>query len=308
MKYRIISIDGGGVYGTVSIVFLRRLLEHYPNLIKETDLFAGTSVGGIIALGLAFGYQPEELQNIFSRWTPLVFKESWYRIALSYFGIKPKYTNNNLRHFLTDYFSEHKLSDLKKSVLVPAFSLNSPLLLYGESFPAWRAKFFHNLPGSDSDGEEKIVDIAMYTTAAPTYFPSVSKYIDGCIASNNPALCAICQTQDKRVDLDPRPKLDEITVLSFGKESARNYITGTDLDWGWMHWAHPLIKMFLDNDNRVISYQCRKIIGEHYIRVAPLMKGELDVSIDQDSEVGELIKFAEEADLTPYLEQLKKVW
>lgn len=53
--YRILSFDGGGIRGLVTLALLKRLEAKIPNLITGADLFAGTSTGGIIALGLAAG-------------------------------------------------------------------------------------------------------------------------------------------------------------------------------------------------------------------------------------------------------------
>ena len=43
----------------------------------------------------------------------------------------------------------------------------------------WKPKFFHNFEGEDSDGHLGVVDVALSTSAAPTYFPSYGGYIDG---------------------------------------------------------------------------------------------------------------------------------
>ncbi|HHY94205.1 MAG TPA: hypothetical protein GX513_04225 [Firmicutes bacterium] len=74
--YRIISFDGGGVRGALSITLLKRLQQQVPELVEKTDLFAGTSTGSFIALGLAHGlpvtdiaglYSEEKAEFIFSR-------------------------------------------------------------------------------------------------------------------------------------------------------------------------------------------------------------------------------------------------
>ena len=52
---RILSIDGGGIMGTQPASFLTSLEEDLDRPIGEYfDLIAGTSTGGILAIGLAF--------------------------------------------------------------------------------------------------------------------------------------------------------------------------------------------------------------------------------------------------------------
>jgi patatin-like phospholipase/acyl hydrolase len=308
-KYRIISLDGGGIFGVTSIVLLKRLALEFPDLIETTDLIAGTSIGGIIAMGIASGMSPKEIQDVFVKWAPLVFQRNWLRLIGWYSGINAKYENKNLQAFMQDVFKDQTLNQFNKKILIPAFSLKSTLTSQGEDFPAWRAKFFHNFPGDDSDGSEKAADVALYTSSAPTFFAPLLPYIDGGIAANNPALSAICQTQDLRIEINPRPKLSDITVLSFGRETAKNFIDSCDnCDWGWIRWGLSLVKMFLDNDNRVVSYQCKKIINERYVRVAPVLKGDLDSKIDAVEQMYALIDFAEKVDISNSIEKLRKVW
>ena len=42
---RILSLDGGGIRGYLTVLLLEQLVEERPTLLDEVDLFAGTSVG-----------------------------------------------------------------------------------------------------------------------------------------------------------------------------------------------------------------------------------------------------------------------
>ena len=57
---RILSFDGGGIMGLFTTTILERLVEAHPRVIARADMLAGTSTGGIIALGLAHGLPPME--------------------------------------------------------------------------------------------------------------------------------------------------------------------------------------------------------------------------------------------------------
>ncbi|MGH7207978.1 MAG: patatin-like phospholipase family protein, partial [Nitrospiraceae bacterium] len=57
-RYRILSIDGGGIRGVFAAVLLDRLAVACPSFLEHVDLVAGTSTGAIIALGLANDLAP----------------------------------------------------------------------------------------------------------------------------------------------------------------------------------------------------------------------------------------------------------
>jgi len=79
-RFRIMTFDGGGVKGALTVVLLKRLLQVFPQLVSTTDFLAGTSTGSFIALGLANGIGSEQLVNLYSEenakfiFTPLISK------------------------------------------------------------------------------------------------------------------------------------------------------------------------------------------------------------------------------------------
>ena len=63
---RILSIDGGGIMGTQPASFLTSLEEDLDRPIGEYfDLIAGTSTGGILAIGLAMGLPARDLLDLY---------------------------------------------------------------------------------------------------------------------------------------------------------------------------------------------------------------------------------------------------
>jgi hypothetical protein len=73
--FRILSLDGGGVRGVMTLVVLARIAREYPAFLdRHVDLIAGTSTGGLIGLLLAAGYSVEECLEIYKvRLIPLRF-------------------------------------------------------------------------------------------------------------------------------------------------------------------------------------------------------------------------------------------
>jgi len=61
-RFQILSLDGGGLRGIFSAAVLARLEADLDMRITDHfDLIAGTSTGGIIALGLGLGMTPRQI-------------------------------------------------------------------------------------------------------------------------------------------------------------------------------------------------------------------------------------------------------
>ena len=73
-KRRILCIDGGGILGTFPAAFLAELEQHLAHPIGSYfDLIAGTSTGGILAIGLAMGLTASELLDLYEKRGPEIF-------------------------------------------------------------------------------------------------------------------------------------------------------------------------------------------------------------------------------------------
>jgi predicted acylesterase/phospholipase RssA len=97
MTYRILTFDGGGVRGAYTAMLLQRLSSGVPRFIDSVDLLAGTSTGGIIALGLASGRTPNELVSLYRDNAAKIFDSSWLHELADLHGVSgAEYDNSNL--------------------------------------------------------------------------------------------------------------------------------------------------------------------------------------------------------------------
>ena len=285
MTYRILSLDGGGIRGVLSIHLLKRLEQAYPNFLDQVDMVAGTSTGGIIALAIAAGKSLDEALSLYIEKGAQVFKDSLLddlKDAGNAFGAQ--YSNDGLKSALEDEFDEMTLGDLKKKVVIVSFDLDN------SAFEAsvtrrWKPKIFQNFAGKGSDAGEKIVDVALRTSAAPTFFPVYQGYIDGGVVANNPSMCALAQAMD---DDTGNQSLSKIALLSVGTGGYPRFLTTEDADWGWTQWARPLLDIMLEGSLEVADYQCRNILGRRYYRIAPRLNEP--VSLDSLDAIPELVK------------------
>jgi len=307
-NFRILSCDGGGIRGVLSAVLLNRLVGNYPSLLQERPgtitMFAGTSTGGILALGLAAGLTPAQIRDLYVTNGKVIFDSSWARDVVEIGGISgSKYDNVNLKQILQETFGALKLTDLKSRVLIASFSLDNQAS--DPSLRTWNPKFFHNFIGADSDGESLLVDVAMSTSAAPTYFPSYGVFIDGGVIANNPSMAAIAQAMDGRNQAGERATLDEIKLLSVGTGASLQYIAGQDHDWGDAQWIKPILNVMMDGSVGVADFECRQLLGDRYCRVEPIFPAGKSFPMDDVSKIVDLIDLARSYDLSSALAWLK---
>lgn len=199
-KRRILALDGGGIKGAFAAAFLETIEEATGKRIAEHfDLIAGTSTGGIIALGLGLGISAREISEFYVNNGPRIFDQQnpldsrglvsrltgWIRNRKNAGRqfTAPKYDSSELRKALERAFQSKRLGDSSVRLIVPAY--------HADKEDVYVFKTRHH-PRLQLDWKESAVNIALATAAAPTYFqahpmPSGAPLIDGGIWANNPA-------------------------------------------------------------------------------------------------------------------------
>jgi patatin-like phospholipase/acyl hydrolase len=304
-KYRVVSIDGGGIRGLVTTILLQSIVATpgFENFLNSIDFVAGTSTGGLLALAIAHQIDLGEIRDIYVKKGPKIFEDSWLDNLLDLgkllgadYDIKP------LRDELQEMFGNTSLGQLKKRVLITAFDLDNEK----PEGRTWKPKLFHNFAGPDNDRAALAAKVGLYTAAAPTYFPSVDGYVDGGVYASNPSMCALAQTQDKRYS--PKPSLDDVVLLSLGTGTSLQYIKGRSHDWGYAQWVKPLISLMLDGTAGIADYQCKKILRQRYHRLAPVFPEGVTVPMDDVNKIPDMIEFAEKLNIDETFAWLRKTW
>jgi patatin-like phospholipase/acyl hydrolase len=280
-KYRVITFDGGGVRGALSSQLLTRLTsdKKFPELIKKTDLLVGTSVGSFIALGLASGKSPEEINTSFNVDT---VEEIFSNPQPGGPFTTTKYKNEGLIKALSSLFPPNlRLKDLHKRVVVPAFAL------FNSKLGHWAPVFFNNFPESPYL-EHKVIDVALASSAAPAYFPAFQHLIDGLVVANNPSTVGISFAVQKG-----KRELDKIALLSIGTGffpysiqqdtsewgfiSSNNQDIGTAPNWGFIppnlqephEPAVPLLTITVEGTEEADELVSSQLLGKGFFRLDP---------------------------------------
>ncbi|MEW6709684.1 MAG: patatin-like phospholipase family protein [Candidatus Riflebacteria bacterium] len=303
----ILSIDGGGIRGVIVCQILSELIKTYPRLIQKTDVFVGTSTGGIIALGLAKGSSIEETKTHYLTHGEEIFDKSlWNSKKTDFDGfVSADYSSNELKIVLNNFFGSIKLGEIPKKVVIPAFNVQckSPT-------STWRPKVFHNFAPlaldaiPDPDLGELARDVALYTSAAPTYFPIANGYVDGGVFANNPSMVGLAQVLDSRFS---KVSLSEVKLLSISSGENPSYIDDQfkNADWGLYHWRKHIIEIMMEGAANVADFQCKQLLGEKYKRLKYKLTKKIALDDSENLEsmitIGKNTDFWEQASITDWL-------
>jgi len=259
---KILSIDGGGIRGIIPGRILAEVEARTGK--KAADLFdfiAGTSTGGILALGLVkpnlagtgSQFSARDLVQLYEENGSTIFSRSlWHAVEALDNLDGPKYPDTGIEKVMQTYFGAVRLKEARTPVLVPAYDIERR---YPFFFRSARAK-------QDAAFDFPMWQVARATSAAPTYFPpeqlgpptDTATLIDGGVFANNPTLCAY-------IDALQTHTWDDYLVVSLGTGNADRRIPYDKAkNWGLAGWAHPLIDIFGDGVNDTTDYQMQELL------------------------------------------------
>lgn len=284
VKY-VLSIDGGGIRGILPAKILSKIEFNHGSIPNTFDLIAGTSTGGILALGVGIKvfekelYKAADIVKMYENEGNRIFKKSLFSKIKNLFS--SKYSNDNLRAVLFEYFGEFKLKNAGTKLMCTSYDTS---IGYPVFFKSWK------------DDDVTLVDACLATSAAPTYFiPHEYKnmsLVDGGVVANNPAMCAYIEARK----LWPN---DEIKVLSISTGGSGPMITYDQAKkMGLAQWAGSAVDIIMDAGLDTVSYQLDKLLGDNFLRIdfPFLPKIMLDDCSQQAIEL--MKKQADEFDLT----------
>lgn len=262
MTKKILSIDGGGIKGVFPAAFLAVVEETTGKKISDYfDLIVGTSTGGIIALGLGMGFSAREILEFYEELGPDVFKGNALIRFLRSIGIS-KYDNVALQKALEKKFADKKLGESKNRLVIPSLNLeNGEVHVYKTSH---HERF-------QRDYKEKVVDVALATSAAPTYFPTYSSasgvpLVDGGLWANNPVGLAVVEA----IGVLEWPR-NELKVLSIGCTTEPiNIKWARRFPMGKAYWGFKVADLFMSAQSSA-SYGTAQLLAGHanVTRISP---------------------------------------
>jgi patatin-like phospholipase/acyl hydrolase len=230
--FRILSIDGGGICGILPASVLAELEQRYLGgepVGRYFDMIAGTSTGGIIALGLAHGLTAAKIRDVYVERGHLIFPPAsligrmWRRIRRFE---RYSYERKPLEDELLRMFGDAVLGEAKTRLCIPAFE--------GRHGEPWIYKTPHH-PDYKRDRHATMVTVGLATAAAPTFFRALPNngymMVDGGLWANNPVMNGLvdaltCFAVDRR----------QVRILSLGCGETSFRVDDAKARGGIRHW------------------------------------------------------------------------
>lgn len=283
-QFRILSLEGGGILGAFSASVLATLEKTTGHrCVEHFDLITGTSTGGIIAIGLGLGLTADEIVDFYREQGPIIFKNSGITHNLMQkirHFFQPKHSHDVLRQSLIGAFGDRKFGESKCRLLIPTYNANQGRLWLLKTAHHSRFKF---------DQDALAVDVALATSAAPTYFSGApfplhegASYVDGGVWANCPALAGLVEAVHF---LDQLPS--NIDILNIGTTETP-FSVSQNAQAGLLGWGKGLIDIF--SKSQVEASRATSMLitngGFHHINY---IASEGRFSLDDSSKVNDLI-------------------
>jgi len=299
--FTILSIDGGGIRGIIPAMILAEIERRTGCRTAELfDLIAGSSTGGILALGLTVPqekgkrpkYKASQLVSFYEKDGKEVFHSFWHDVVSLHGLIDERYPSDRFEKVLRKYLgSETTLSEAFTDVLITSYEIETCRPFF---FTRRNARANHS-----GRLNPRMWEVARCTSAAPTYFTPFQvtrsrrsqlpplTFIDAGVFVNNPTLCAYTEA----VTINRRPADSSSTesqpggskqcerpvevrsgdpdqtggveylVLSLGTGELNTQIRYEDARrWGTIHWARPLIDIAYDGSSDIVDGQMRQLV------------------------------------------------
>ncbi|KIQ36255.1 patatin [Variovorax paradoxus] len=313
MSFKILCCDGGGIRGVITALLIQDLDRSF-GIVKNANGFAGTSTGGLISLGLVSDVGIDAIVNLYENEGDKIFEPNGWLLnaqlkqqdrapaqsAAELLGSGPgifrcQYVNTGLKTVAQQLVGTGAMSSASRFVAV------NSARLWDSGDGSWSPCTISNGPRNTYRGIS-MVDAALATSAAPTYFPpyqvgDFGYFADGGTFANNPSMTAIVEA----IYQGYAPATSDIVMLSLGTGANPVGVPPSSvpdpLAWGVTHWLWPfsngpvpataLLNLTMDATADLAAIQAQQLLGNNYMRGnVPLSQ---PFALDDYKNVGELV-------------------
>jgi hypothetical protein len=290
-QFKVLCIDGGGIKGLYSAKILslleaelRRVHGDAARIVDRADLICGTSTGGLIALGLALRIPAETICRFYEEHGPKIFKGSQSWLALfrqTLFG--GKFSDEPLRAALNELLQNRTIGDSECLLCIPTYDFTHGT--YGVF------KFDHKEGNLSRHNSLPMVDVALATSAAPTFFPLAqiekennTQYVDGGVWANNPSLVGL--TEAISYFVGPGKPFDHLALLAI---ASMNYGSGKPpflkRRRSFLRWAPDLFDLSLIAQSEFTDEFLRRLQSQQIVPMTYTRIPSAAISSEQQSHI-----------------------
>lgn len=288
--FKVLCVDGGGIKGLYSAKILQHLEDKFQCRLSDYfDMLCGTSTGGLIALAISLKIPVSEISDFYDNEGPKIFtnfrKIKFNGKKYSNGTIKQlfnggKFTDKNLKKALVNIFGERKLGESNNLLCIPSYNIT-------EARP-FVFKFDHKEGYLNRDNKALYVDVALATSAAPTYFPMAQipyydnkQFIDGGVWGNNPTLVGYLEALQYFVGKGKQfNKLKILSVSSLSLTGGKP--TGLKKNRSFLDWKDDLFETSFTGQSFFTDFFMKKIALLNDLPVDYLRIPSSDISSSQE--------------------------
>lgn len=280
--FQALALTGGGYRGLFTARALQVIEEHTRSPIgRSFDLICGTSIGGIVALAAAFEVPMSNVVQTFEEYGEEIFPP--YERPASRAGKlldifkhlrRPRYDSAPLRDAISKLIPANAtLGDAIHPVAIPAVNVTEG-----------KQQVFKTRHKVEwvRDWRFKAVDVALATSAAPTFFELAevgsSMYADGGLFANAPDLIAMHEAE-----YFFNVHRDALRILSVGTTTqAYSIASNAGRHFGVGDWMQDqrLFSVMISSQQQFVDQIVRHRLNESYLRI------DHPASHDQTKELG----------------------
>ncbi len=290
-KFRILSLDGGGIRGAFGTALIAGYEEKLGGPIADQfDLIAGTSTGAIIAASLASGLPAQKIVDFYNNEGPQIFTprephvpKGWVKW---FYPIAKKVVSKRMGVDFDNFFRARFCPFVLNDAFVAAFGdltigevRGARLIVPTIDLSNGKTHVFRtpHLPEERTDADVKVKDVLIAATAAPTYFPHKTmpdgnSYADGGLYAVNPAMIAFAEAMKirqfcQRETCDPRYDTADIHVVSIGTGVSKFSLEPPGADAGQLYWASRVADVMGHSQTDGLEAPLQFVLGDRYKRI-----------------------------------------
>lgn len=287
--FQALTLTGGGYRGLFTARALQVMEEHAGVPIgQHFDLTCGTSIGGIVALAVAFEVPMKKVVDVFEEHGEAIFPpheppssklgkgwDFWQHAR------KPRYSTTSLREAITKLIDKDAtLNDARHAVAIPAVNVTQgkPQVFKTRHRADW-----------NRDWKFKAVDVALATAAAPTFFELAevggNLYADGGLFANAPDLLALHEAE-----YFFNVPTDALRILSIGTTTKSYSVSfGAGRQFGIADWMEEqrLFSVMISAQQQFVDQLIQHKLKDRYFRLdhEPSQDQASDLGLDVANEV-----------------------